>query len=118
VAEPRSLRAARIPDPPRPLGDEGRKSWDRLWALARPWIERDADLEHVLLLCESLDERVGLRVRVLRSNEWRDRLALRHLDDQVASLIGALGLNPADRERISTGVAVGTGKLAQLRAAR
>lgn len=107
-----------VPDPPRPLGSEGRRSWDRLWELRRSWIEHDADLEHVLLLCESIDERVGLRVRVLRSNDWRDRLGLRALDDQIAMLLGQLGLNPADREGITTGVAVGTGKLAQLRAAR
>jgi len=113
-----ALRAVRVPDPPRPLGEEGRKSWDRLWALRRPWIEADADLEHVLLMCESIDERVGLRIRVLRSNEWRDRVALRALDAQIAGLVGELGLNPIDRERISTGAAVENGKLAQLRAAR
>lgn len=112
------IDAFELPEPARPLGPEGRKSWERIWGLRRAWIERDVDAEHVLLLCESIDERVGLRVRVLRSNDWRDRLGLRALDDQVASLIGQLGLNPADREGITTGVAVGTGKLAQLRAAR
>lgn len=106
------------PEPPRTLGAEGRRSWDRLWSLQRGWIERDTDLEHALLMCESVDERVALRIRVLRSNDWRDRVALRALDAQIAGLLGGLGLNPVDREKVDTGASVGTGKLAQLRAAR
>jgi hypothetical protein len=107
------------PEPPRPLGVEGRKTWDRVWGLRRRWIDEDNDLEHVLLLAESMDERVGLRVRVFQNpDNWRDRVALRAIDEQIGRLIERLALTPVDREKINTGEVAENGRLAQLRAAR
>ena len=91
------------PEPPRPLGKEGMRLWARIWGLRRAWIDQDLDLEHVLLLCESMDERQALRAQVFTKNEWRDRVALRVLENQVASLMGALALNPVDRKALSVG---------------
>jgi hypothetical protein len=55
----------------------------------------------VLLLCESADERVALRWRVLRGDGgWRDRVGLRALDQQVSSLLSMLGFTPVDRGRL------------------
>src|SRR4249920_162614 len=72
-----------VPDPPRPLGPEGRKMWERVWQSGRQWVSGGSDLDLVLLLCESMDERVALRVTVLRGSDWRDRVALRALDGQI-----------------------------------
>lgn len=88
------------PDPPRPLGPEGRKLWERVWHSGRQWISGGSDLDVVLLLCESMDERVALRVTVLRGSDWRDRVALRALDAQIATLLGQLAFTPVERSRL------------------
>jgi hypothetical protein len=90
------------PEPARPLGAAGRALWERLWrSPASRWLARDVDAEAVLMLCEQADERVALRVTVLRDGDWRARAALRALDAQVAAGLGALGLNPVDRARLA-----------------
>jgi hypothetical protein len=66
--------------PARPLGGPGLDLWERAWSTAT--IAPDADF--LLVLCEQVDERQGLRVTVLRDGDWRDRAALRRLDEQVA----------------------------------
>ena len=92
------------PEPLRPLGQEGRRLWDRVWEMRSKWIDRDLDVDHVTVLCESVDERVSLRFKVLRDGEWRDRVALRSLDDQIDRMMGALGLNPSDRARMNVAI--------------
>lgn len=116
--KPAAFGVFETPEPLRPLGKEGTRAWERVWALRRRWIDTDLDIEHVQLLCEAMDERVALRVKVLQSSDWRDRVALRALDAQVNDMLGRLGLTPADRERVSTGGPAEGGKLAALRAAR
>lgn len=78
--------------------------WVRVWALRRPWIDKKTDLDQVTLLCESMDERVMLRLTVLQSGAWRDRVALRQLDSQIAELMGSLGLNPTDRKAVTASI--------------
>jgi hypothetical protein len=80
------------------------KLWVRIWLLDKKWIHSETDLDHVAILCECMDERVALRVKVLRGGEWRDRVALRNLDDQMVKMMGALGLNPTDRVSLDTGI--------------
>jgi hypothetical protein len=95
------LPAATIaPDPPRPLGAEGTKMWERIWYAGRLWISSSTDIEHVTILCETMDERVALRVRVFREGDWRDRVALRQIDHQLTSMLSALAFNPVDRSRL------------------
>jgi len=89
------------PQPVRALGDEGSKMWARIWELGSPWISQVMDLDHITLLCESVDERQPLRATVLAGGEWRDRVALRALDVQIANLMGALGLNPSERAKLN-----------------
>jgi hypothetical protein len=91
--------------------------WDRIWAMRNRWISEALDIDHVTILCESVDERVALRVKVFRDGEWRDRVALRALDEQIAVMMGALGLNPSERAKLNVGEAP-KGRLAELRAAR
>ena len=106
----------RAPKPPRPLGAEGKKTWGRVWGLRAGWIDPEADLEHVLVLCESMDERVALRIKVLRDpDDWRTRNQLRNLDGQITEMIGALGLNPTQRKALQV-ERPAEGKLAHLRA--
>jgi hypothetical protein len=93
VAEP--------PTPPRPLGPEGLKLWNRIWEQGRTWISSHSDLEMVTLLCESMDERSQLRLQVLRgTGDWRDRVALRSLDAQLQTMLSLLGMSPTDRTKL------------------
>lgn len=67
------------PTPPRPLGHAGMALWQRIWHAAGP----DFSATELLLnLAEMEDERLALRVQVLRDQDWRDRVALRALDAQ------------------------------------
>jgi len=87
------------PEPLRPLATSGRNLWDRIWATAYHWVSI-TDIETVQIVCEQLDERVALRIQVLRERNRYDRIGLRQLDMQVLAGLGALGLTPVDRGRL------------------
>ncbi len=65
-------------DPPRPLGTEGQRVWESYAA-------RVTDLELLLLLAQTCDERELLRPRVLRG-DVTDRGALRSLESRIDEL--------------------------------
>lgn len=77
------------PEPTRPLAKEGRAMWDRIWA-------NNSGLpinpEALLVLCEQMDERVALRVALLRDKHLEVRPALRVVDQQVSHGLAALNL--------------------------
>lgn len=75
------------PDPHRPLGPAG----TALWAAALE--DGAAATEDLLLVCEQLDERVALRIRVLRDGDPEDRRALRDLESKVAHALRRVGLD-------------------------
>jgi hypothetical protein len=106
--------AEQVPEPPRPLGPEGIKLWNRIWENGKTWISPVSDIELVLLMCESMDERTQLRLTVLRGSDWRDRVALRSLESQLVSMISALGMNPTDRSRLGVAEVKAKGKLEAL----
>jgi len=88
------------PEPVRPLGQVGLAFWQRVWAVGFAWISPQTDIELLQMVCEQIDERQALRVRVLRDGDWRDRTALRALDAQVLDCLSLLGFTPVDRARL------------------
>lgn len=106
------------PEPPRPLGPEGMRLWKRIWEAGRAWVSPTSDIEHVLILCETMDERSQLRLNVLRGSDWRDRVALRSIDNQLTSMLSALGFNPVDRSRLGIAEVQAASKIDQLLARR
>jgi hypothetical protein len=106
--------ASETPEPPRPLGAEGFKLWNRIWASGKTWLSPDSDIELVTILCESMDERTQLRLAVLRGTDWRDRVALRSLEGQLVSILSSLGLNPTDRSRLGVAEVKARGALEDL----
>ena len=107
--------AAEPPTPPRPLGPEGLKLWNRIWNQGRTWISPDTDLEMVTLLCESMDERSQLRLLVLRgTGDWRDRVALRSLDGQLQTMLSLLGMSPTDRSKLGVAEVKARSKIQEL----
>ena len=103
------------PHPPRPLGPHGADIWTRVLAAA-PWLT-SADVEMLLMLCETADERTMLRARTFRDGDRFDRLAMRMLDRQVIALLSLLALSPPDRARLGLAdVSAGGDELARLRA--
>jgi len=89
-----------VPDPARPLLRYGREFWDKVWHSGLSWISVNTDSELLLMTCELVDERWNLRVRVMQSNDWRERRALRELDDRIIRNLSLLGFTPADRSKL------------------
>ena len=89
-----------VPVPHRPLGPAGQQFWERVWAVGFTWISPQMDIELLQLVAEQIDERVALRMRVLKQGDWRDRAALRSLDSQVLDCLSLLGFTPVDRARL------------------
>lgn len=106
---------ASTPEPLRPLGQEGRRMWERIWESGGTWVSAKTDIELVQMLCEALDERTALRVQVLRGAEWRERVALRHLERSIQTMLSQLGFTPTDRTRIGAGEMAPTSKLEELK---
>jgi len=89
------------PKPPRPLKKDGLGLWNRAWALAHTWLSPQTDIDHLLLVCESLDERAELRKLVLAQPDERFlRQSLRAVNKEVLDGLSALGFNPTDRSRL------------------
>ena len=88
------------PVPHRPLGPAAQQFWERVWSVGFTWISPQMDTELLQMVAEQIDERVALRMRVLKQNDWRDRAALRSLDAQVLDCLSLLGFTPVDRARL------------------
>jgi hypothetical protein len=112
------LAAVEIPDPPRPLGPAGTDLWQRSWRTARHWLSAETDLELLLMVAEQVDERVGLRIQVVRHGDKDDRKALRDLDKQVVANLSLLGFTPVDRTRLGLAEVKRASKLDTLIASR
>jgi hypothetical protein len=106
------------PEPLRPLGTPGRALWDRVWSAAAPWVSPVTDIELLQVLCEQVDERAALRVKVLSEGNWRDRSQLRALDQQVVTALSLLGLTPTDRTRLGIAEVQAQSTLERMRSAR
>jgi len=108
-----------IPQPHRPLGADGMRMWNHVWSAARSWVSAYSDAEHVLMLCETVDERQPLRTLVMSGNaDWRDRVALRAIDAQITSMLGLMGFNPAQRSKLGVAEVKRASVLEQLIAKR
>lgn len=118
-AEVVQLAAAReVPASIRPLGPAGTALWERVWGSGARWISPETDLELVQILCETLDERVAVRVDVIRkgtSATPKERRMLRDLDRQVVEGLSILGFTPTDRARLGLAEVVAQTKLEELR---
>jgi hypothetical protein len=112
-----------IPEPTRPLGTYGTQFWERVWQYGIHWISPSTDFEVMMMTAELIDERWGLRAKVMKSlvaehttsEASRDRRALRELDRLIDSHLSQLGLTPADRTRLGYAEVKRMSKIAELR---
>jgi len=104
-----------VPIPSRPLLKYGLEFWDKVWGSGLSWISANTDAELLLMTCELVDERWNLRVRVMQSNDWRERRALRELDDRIIRNLSLLGFTPADRSRLGVAEVKAISKMEQLK---
>lgn len=104
------------PEPSRPLAAVGQALWDRVWSAGALWLARHVDAEAVLCLCERMDERAALRLKVFQHGDWRERAALRALDAQISGDLSSLGFTPVDRARLGVAEVKPATKLEQLMA--
>ena len=107
-----------IPDPLARLGSPGRATWDRLWTSGATWISGRTDIEWAQLLCECVDERAMLRLKVLADQDWRDRVGLRNLEHDIRAMYSLMGFNPVDRGKMGVGEVRPSSVLDELRARR
>ena len=107
-----------VPEPLRPLGPPGRALWERVWKAGARWVSPQTDIELLQILCEQIDERAQLRVKVIGEGNWRERKALRALDQQVVAALSLLGLTPADRTRLGVAEVQAQSTLERMRAQR
>jgi len=104
-----------VPDPARPLLKYGKEFWDKVWGSGLSWISANTDAELLLMTSELVDERWNLRVRVMQSNDWRERRALRELDDRIIRNLSLLGFTPADRSKLGVAEVKAISKMEQLK---
>lgn len=94
-AEPEPTAAApsapTVPEPARPLRLAGLQLWTQVHQFGKP----TGTMESLLILCEQLDERSALRLRVLQHNDAKDRAGLRAIEEQIVKGLRELGLVPA-----------------------
>lgn len=90
------------PEPSRPLQRAGLGLWHAAWTHGYRWLAV-TDTELLLMVCEQLDERTALRLRVLQTKDWRDRAALRSLEAAIRDGLTSLGFSPEARARLALG---------------
>lgn len=88
--------------PSRPLQRAGLALWQNAWLHGYRWLAI-TDVELLLMVCEQIDERAALRLRVLQTKDWRDRAALRQLESAIRDGLAALGFSPEARARLALG---------------
>lgn len=110
--------AVGVPEPLRPLGSTGSALWHRVWDGGARWISPQTDAELLQVVCEQVDERAALRVKVLQEGHWRDRAGLRALDAQVVTGLSLLGLTPTDRTTLGVAEVQAQSTLSRLKAER
>ena len=110
--------AVSVPEPGRTLGADGFVLWHRVWSAGIPWISPHSDVELLLMLCESVDERAGLVERVMETQDNSDRRALRAINAEITSNLSLLGFTPTDRTRLGLAEVKRTSRLEQLQSER
>jgi len=96
------------PEPLRHLFPPGLAVWAHVWSASVYEATQPTVVELVQLVCEQIDERFKLRVEVLNHGQWRDRAALRALDQQIAANLSVIA------ERMAGGVSDLTSSLSDL----
>lgn len=104
-----------IPEPSRQLLSAGQELWDRIWGMGQTWISPTTDVDLLLMTCELLDERKGLRIQVMNNNRPDERKSLRELDRQLVANLSLLGFTPTDRSRLGVAEVKRQSKLEELR---
>ena len=110
--------AESTPEPTRPLLKYGRELWNKVWDSGINWISPNTDTELLLMTCEMIDERWNLRVRVMQTNDSKDRRGLRELDKAIVSNLSLLGFSPSDRSRLGIAEVKKMSKLEEIIAKR
>jgi len=105
MAEITTLGSTHIPTPHRHLSPEfGLRLWNQIWASGASWLKQNMDTEVVMVLCEAVDERQFLILKLLQNSDlWRERRALREVDRQIITLLGQVGFTPSERGLLGAG---------------
>ena len=86
-----------LPEPPNVSGS-GSTFWSQAWQAG--WLSSVSDHTIASIVSQQLTERDALRLRVLETNNPRDRSGLRELEKQIVGNLGQLGFSPSERSRL------------------
>jgi hypothetical protein len=105
-----------IPEPSRRLYESGLNLWNSAFARPETWLA-NTDLELLMLTCEKLDERDGLRIYVMDNiDAWHERAGLRLLEKQIEDNLNTLGFTPVGRQKLGIQEVKAQSKLEELMA--
>lgn len=100
-----------LPEPPGVSGS-GSTFWVQAWQAG--WLSSVSDHTLASIVAQQLTERDTLRLRVLDTNNPRDRSGLRELERQIVGNLGQLGFSPAERSRLGLSEVKKESKLEEL----
>lgn len=88
-------------EPHQPLGDAGKRLWDRVFGAGQTWISRNTDVEALLIICKQLDRQLLLE-QAFKDDPTDFHVArqLLELEKQIMSGLGLMGFTVDSRSRL------------------
>jgi len=106
-------------DPLRPLGTDGQRLWEDVFARGKLWISHRTDTQLLQMVCEQIDRRSNLLAQLESQPDERSiHMSINDIEKLISSNLGLLGFTPTDRSRLGVAEVKATSKIEELIARR
>lgn len=92
--------AREIPTPPDTLGEQGKKLWDRAWAMAVTWLSPISDIDAITNASSLADAVEAARAKYMVTLESADAKAYVAINKAYTDALASLGFDPISRSRL------------------